>query len=213
MAGWDVPSARGLIAQSMMSTPASCIMRMQFDRDICSSLESLDKDLSVIGKKKSRHILDADGIGAHLLDLTGNVHPICLCISVTDRISKRDLGMSALRLRRSDGSFKVPQIVEAVKNSDPVNAVGDRLLYEILHYVVAVMAVAEKVLAAQQHLKRGLLKSGFKFSESVPRIFLEESKTGIESSSAPHLYSLIADLVHFIYDREHHFGGHSGRNE
>ena len=75
---------------------------MKLDRDICSSLERFHKLLSIVGKKQTCHILDAEGIRAHLFDLAGDVHPIIFCISVAERVGQRDLCMAAFLLGRLD---------------------------------------------------------------------------------------------------------------
>ncbi len=43
-------------------------MRMQLDRKINSLLHGADQFGSPVWKKQARHILDADRVGAHVLD-------------------------------------------------------------------------------------------------------------------------------------------------
>ena len=54
---------------------------------------------------------------------------------------------------RFDGRFK-RRVVQRVENTQDVNAVGNGLLHKILDGVVRVMAVAQHVLAAEQHLQQ-----------------------------------------------------------
>ena len=188
-------------------------MSVQLDRDVGSSLESLNELLRVVRKKQTGHIFDAEGIRAHLFDLARDVHPVILCISIAKCVGKRDLSVSALFLCGFNGSLKVSEVIETVKDTDPVDSVRDGLLDKIFNYVITVVAVAEKVLSAQKHLHGSLFKFLFEFSQSLPRIFLEEAQAGIECGTAPHLDCFVAYLVHFICNREHYFGGHSGRDQ
>ena len=98
---------------------------MQFDRDIGTSLERFYKLFCIVRKKQSCHVLDAEGIRAHLLDLAGDVHPVIFCVSVTQCIGQRDLCVAALFLCRLDGCLKVSEVVKAVEDTDPVDSVRD----------------------------------------------------------------------------------------
>ena len=73
------------------------------------------------------------------------------------------------------------------------------------------MTVTENVLSAEEHLKLGVLAVILDGTKSYPRILLEESEAGIEGSAAPSLKRMVTNLIHIIEDRNHLFGGHSGR--
>ncbi len=176
-------------------------------------LKGADQLLGLVGNKQAGHILDADGVGAHVLDIFCNVHPVLLVISGTDGIGQSDLGVAALFLAGLDGSLKVAKVVEAVKDTDDVDAVGNGFLYEIFDDIISVVAVSQQVLAAEQHLQFGLLEAGFQLAKAVPRIFLEEAEAGIKCSAAPALNSVVADLIHLVDDGKHDLGGHAGRDQ
>ena len=188
-------------------------MSVKLDGKICRGLEGADQLLGFVGNEEAGHILDADGVGAHVLDIFCDVHPVLFVIGGADGIGKSDLGVAALFLAGLDRSLKVAQVVQAVKNTDDVDAVGDGLLYEILDNIVCIVAVTKKVLAAEQHLEFGLLEAGFELAKSFPRIFLEETKTGIESRAAPALYGVVTDIVHLVDDGQHNLGRHTGRDQ
>jgi L-fucose isomerase-like protein len=88
-----------------------------------------------------------------------------------------------------------------------------RLLYEVFNDVVCIVAVAQKVLAAQQHLQLCVLEACSQLSEPFPGIFLEETEAGIECGAAPALNGIVADLIQLGNDGKHHIGRHSGGNQ
>ena len=55
------------------------------------------------------------------------------------------------------GSFycclKVTHIVKAVKNTDNVDSVSSRFLYEVFYYVICVWTISKDILSTEQHLK------------------------------------------------------------
>ena len=70
-----------------------------------------------------------------------------------DRVADRALGVAAGLLHGLDRGLEVPQVVEGVEDAEDVHAVLDGELAELLDDVVRVVAVADDVLPAQQHLQ------------------------------------------------------------
>ena len=68
--------------------------------------------------------------------------------------------MTFFLFRRFYGGLQIADIVQAVKDTDNIDSVGDGFLYEILHHVVGIVVVSKNILAAEQHLQLGILKSG-----------------------------------------------------
>ena len=188
-------------------------MGMQLDRKIHRILHGCDQLGCSVRKEQACHILDADGVSAHILDPLGDVYPVIKGVGVAQGIGQRDLRMALFLVRCLDCRLKVPQIVEAVKDTDDVNTVGDGLLYEILYNVISIRLVSKDVLSAEEHLQLRVLESIAKLSQSVPRIFLQEAERCIESGAAPALYRVVSDLVHLVDDRKHLFGRHTGRDQ
>ena len=118
--------------------------------------------------------------------------------------------MAFFLFRSPDCRLKVPQIVEAVKDTDDIDTVGDGLLNEILYNVVRIGLVAENVLAAEKHLQFGFLEAFAQLAQTDPRIFLQETKGRVKCSSAPALYGMIAYLIHLVDDRKHLVCRHTG---
>ena len=117
--------------------------------------------------------------------------------------------MSAFLLCCLNGSLKVSDIIQAVKNTDNINSVCDGFLYKVLNHIVRVMIVSKDVLATEQHLELRVLETGSQFSESLPRILLQETQAGIKSSAAPAFYCVVANFIHFVNDRKHLISRHS----
>ena len=67
--------------------------------------------------------------------------------------------MALLLLGSLNGSLQVADVVEAVKNTDNINPVCDRLLNEVLYHIICIVVVAQDILSAEQHLQLGVLES------------------------------------------------------
>ena len=121
--------------------------------------------------------------------------------------------MSVLLIGCLYSSLKVTKIVQTVKDTDDINSVCDRLLYEILYYVICIMVVTKNVLTTEKHLQLCILEACSEFTESLPWILLQETKGGIKCSSTPALYCMVSDLIHLINDRKHLLCCHSGGDQ
>ena len=93
-----------------------------------------------------------------------------------------------------DGNSQIADIVESIKNSEHTDTMSAGMLYEFLNDIIGVVVVTEKILTAKQHLNR-CLEFCLEFVESLPRVFIEETKAGIESCTAPSLKRLVANIV------------------
>ena len=123
----------------------------------------------------------------------------------------------ALALLDLDGGInsglEVPQVVEAVKDTDDVDTVGNGLLHKVLYHVISVMIVAEDVLSAEQHLELGILKALTELPQPVPWIFFQKTQAGVKGRAAPAFHGIVSDLVHLVHDRQHPGSRHTGRDQ
>ena len=117
--------------------------------------------------------------------------------------------MSAFLFCCLNGSLKVSDIIQAVKNTDNINTICDGFLYKVLNHIICIMIVSKDILTTEQHLELRVLESSSQFSESLPRIFLQETQAGIKSSAAPAFYCVVANFIHFVNDRKHLISRHS----
>jgi len=64
------------------------------------------------------------------------------------------------------------------------------------------VAVAEDVLAAQQHLQWRVRQRLFQLPETFPGVLAEVADAGVERGTAPDLERPVADLVELCGDRQ-----------
>uniref|UniRef100_A0A455S4G7 Uncharacterized protein n=1 Tax=Salmonella enterica subsp. enterica serovar 4,[5],12:i:- TaxID=440524 RepID=A0A455S4G7_SALET len=76
-------------------------------------------------------------------------------------------------------------------------------LNEAFHHVIGVVAVAEQVLAAQQHLQRGFGHGFFELAQAQPRVFAEKTNTGVKGGAAPALQRPVAHVIERGGNRQH----------
>ena len=75
------------------------------------------------------------------------------------------------------------------------------------------MEITEDILSTEQHLQFRILKAVSEFAQSVPGIFLQETKGSIEGSAAPALYCMVTNFIHLLNDWKHFFRRHSRCNQ
>ena len=109
-----------------------------------------------------------------------------------------------------DGSLQVAGVVQSIENTDHINAVGNALLYKVLNGVVSIGAVAQHVLAAEQHLQFLMRQFFTQDAQTLPRIFVQKADAGVKRCAAPALHREVRDLVHFGQDGTHFIHRHTG---
>ena len=121
--------------------------------------------------------------------------------------------MSAFLLCRLNGSLKVSDIIQAVKNTDNINTICDGFLYKVLNHIITIRTISQNVLSTEQHLQRSFLCLVFDFTKSLPGILMQETKGCVEGSSSPALQGMVAYLIQFIHDGQHLLCGHTCSNQ
>ena len=129
---------------------------MQVDGDGNGFLQSLDQGIGVHGQEKVRHILDADGISAHLLQLLGQLYEIGLVVNGGDGVGQGGLHLAAIFLCGLYGLLQVAYIVQSVENTDDVDAVFNGFATEGIYHIVGIVLVAQDILAPEEHLQLGV---------------------------------------------------------
>ena len=186
------------------------VVGMQVNRQLGGRLELLDEAVRVVRQQQVGHILDADRIRAHLLDLLGQLEEVFLGVHRADRVADGDFAVAAVFLGGFDGLFEVAQIVQRIEDTDDVDAVLDGLLDELIHHVVRIMLVTEDVLAAEEHLQLGVGHRLAQRAQTLPRIFVQEAHAGVERRAAPALQRIVADLIQLVRDGQHLLQAHTG---
>ena len=186
------------------------VVGVQVDGHIHVLLQTLDQRVSVHGQQQVSHVLDAQGVGAHLLQLLGHLHEVILVVDGGDGVGEGSLDDTAVLLGGLDGLLQVAHVVQSVENTDDVNAVFDGLAAESVHHVVGVVLVAQNVLAAEEHLQLGVGQSGLQLAQTLPGIFVQETHAAVEGSAAPALQRVVADGVQDLAGGEHILHAHTG---
>ena len=176
-------------------------------------LERLDKALGAHGSEKRRHILDADRVSARVSNALSVLNIVLVGKNGTCGVADGNLSVAALAVSRLDSGLQVLDVVERVKDTDNIDAVRNRALYEILNAVVRVVAVAEHILSAEEHLELCIGAMILDRAKSYPRILVEEAKAGVKRCAAPAFEGIVADFVELVENRKHILGCHSGRNQ
>ena len=124
-------------------------------------LQGLDQLIGIIGRDQTGHVLDADAVRAHGLQVLGLVDVVVEVVDLAAHarfghgVADAALKMLAAGLDGRHHGFKVAVVVQGVEGPEDIHAVGRRALHEGLGHIVGVVAVAHQVLAAQQHGETG----------------------------------------------------------
>ena len=106
--------------------------------------------------------------------------------------------------------MEIPDIVQCIENTDHVDAVCNRLLHKVLDSIIGVGAVAQHVLAAEQHLQLLVGQLLAQDAQTLPGVLIEEADAAIKGSAAPALDREVRDLIHFGQDGTHLIHRHTG---
>ena len=138
-------------------------------------------------RQQARHILDSDTVSAHICHGLGLSQEGFHIVHRADRVAQRTLGMLARLLHGFNAGFQITDVVQRIENAEHIDAVFRGLFNKRLHHIVAVVAVPEQVLAAQQHLQAGVGQSLTQGTQALPWVFLQKPHTGIKRGAAPAL--------------------------
>ena len=173
-------------------------------------LDAADDVVGGLRLEEGGHVLEGDRLGAHVDELPGELHVALDGVDRRDGVADGALGMLADLLDGLHRLGHVAGVVEGVKDTEDVHAVLGRLLDELFHHRVLVVAVAEKVLATQQHLETGIGHQFTERTEPDPRILIEEADTGVEGCTTPTLHGPVTCGIDVCAGVDHVFQGHSG---
>ena len=191
---------------------------MQLYGQLGAALHGSDQLGSLIRHQQACHILDTDGIRAHLLDLLRHIRPVLQSIGISQSIGQGNLGMASAFLLLHPvggvyGLLQIAQVIQTVKNTNDIDTVGNGLLYEGIHHIIRIGSVAQNILAPEQHLQLGVLEPVTQLAQSLPGIFFQETKGSVKSSAAPALHGMVSHLIHLLHDGKHKIGRHSRSNQ
>ena len=111
------------------------------------------------------------------------------------------------------GAPQVADVVECVEHAENVHAVLGGLIHEAIHHGIFVVAIAQQVLAAQQHLQAGVGQQFAELPQALPGILIEEADAGVERGATPTFHRPVARLVDIGASGNHVFHGHPRRHQ
>ena len=124
-------------------------------------------------------------------------------------VGKGALGMTTLLLGGGYGSLQVPRVIHGIENAEDINAVCHSPLDELVHQVVSIVAVAENVLAAKEHLLRRLGHDLLQFTDALPGVFTQVADAGIKGGATPAFHGPEAQVVKFLGYGQHVIQAHA----
>ena len=152
-------------------------------------------------------------MAAHVLQPLGHVQPVVQVVDRTDGVGHGALGVPVDLQGRLDRGLQVAQVVHGIEDAEDVDAVLRRPLDKPADHVIGIVPVAEDVLAAKEHLLRGVGHGRLQGSQALPGVLTEVADAGVESCAAPGLERPVADLVELLGDRQHVVQAHAGREQ
>ena len=189
---------------------AGGVVGVEVDGHIHTLLQTLDQGVCLHGEQEVCHILDAQGIRAHLLQLLGQLDEVILVVDGGDGVAEGGLHLASVLLGGLDGLLQVAHVVECIKNADNVDAVLHALAAEGVHHVVSIVLVAQNVLAAEEHLQLGVGQMLAQRPQTLPGVLLQKAHTDVKGGAAPALQAVVANGVQDLTGREHVLDGHAG---
>ena len=127
-------------------------------------------------------------------------------------VANRSLHLAAGLLGSANRGGKVSRVVERVEDAQDIDAVLNRLLHKGLDDIVRIIVIAQKVLAAQQHLQLGVLHMGANGAQALPGILVQKAQARIERRAAPNLKRLVTAAIEGFQNGNHILDGHARRD-
>ena len=154
-------------------------------------------------------------MATHFLQLFGEIDEHFIGMNGADRVNKAtlDFGLFGAFQRGFDCNAKIANVVERIENAEDADTVRRGVLNEFFHDVVGIVIVAQKILPAQEHLNRRILKVRLELVEPFPGIFIQKSQATVEGRAAPRLKSFVADFVQTCKHRFHLTIAHTRRHQ
>ncbi len=164
---------------------------MEVDRQVRLLAERRDELPGGRRLEQTGHVLDADDVGAGLLQLVRQTDVIFEvvfgAVGIEDVAGVADGAFAELaRLaHRLHGDAHVLHPVEAIEDAEEIDAGMGGLAHEEPDDVVGVIGVADRVGAAQQHLQQDVRRLLADVDQPLPRVLGKEAHGDVEGGAAP----------------------------
>ena len=187
-------------------------MAVQMDRNRHRCFQRLDHLIHIVRRDHAGHVLDTDRVGTHVDQFLGLADVVIEAVNIAahawlgHRVAHATLEMLAALLDLPDDRFEVAIVVQRIEGTEDIHAVFSGAVNEGGSHVVGVVAVAHQILGTQQHGKRRLLGIALERTQTLPRIFVQETVHGVERGTTPGFQRPETDFIHHFGNRDHVLG-------
>ena len=144
-------------------------MGMQMDRHFHGRFQAAHELIGVERGQQTGHVLDAEGVGAEIFELLGQIDVTVDAVNRADGITDRRFRVLAAGFYLSDRPVDVPHVVQRIEDAEDVDAVCGGPFDEPLEHIVRIVAIADQVLPAEQHLELRIAAWRREARAAVPR--------------------------------------------
>ena len=176
-------------------------------------LQSAYQAIRICRGKDASHVLNADGLAAHVYHFLGQVHVHLARVHRAGGVADSARSLGARFDGSLDGNLQVVDVVQRVEDTNNVDTVLHRRFHETTHDVVGIMLVSQDVLTAQQHLQLGIRKTCLQLAQTLPRIFVQEAHAYVEGRSAPAFKGMVPSRIQLRQDGFHFTERHTRRDQ
>ena len=194
---------------------AAGVVGVELNRYLQALLERLDQVVGIVGRYEPGLVLDAYGIGPHVLKderlVDKEVHVVdgAAQARLGERIAYRTLDVHAGLFDSLVGRLVIALIVYRIEYPEDVDARLGRLVDEGSDQIVGVVAIADQVLPPQQHHELRLGQELLEDPRPLPGVFSQEAMRDVEGGAAPDLHRIEAALAELVGDELHVLSAHA----
>ena len=134
-------------------------MRVEVNREPDLAAQRLDQRPGGARPADAGHVLDAEDLRAGLFELTGEIDVVAQVplrargVEQIARVAHRGLAQGPGAPHRVDRDAHVVDAVQRIEHAEEIDALVRRLRDEVLHDVVGIARVADRVRGAHHHLQ------------------------------------------------------------
>ena len=114
---------------------------VEIDRNLYGSLQCLNEVICFLRAADTGHVLDADRVNAHLLELLTHFCVLLNCVNRACCIADTALSVLTALQCLINSYFDISEVIKCVEDSEDIHAVLGGLSYEESYDVIGIMLV------------------------------------------------------------------------
>ena len=190
---------------------------MEMQRNFGDLLQGCYQFIGVIRGYQACHILDTEGVRAHLFD---NLRLLYIVLEVVHFTAHTPLGQGVADaaldvlagfLDGPEGRLEVSRIVNRIENPEDVQTAFACVEAELSHDVISIVSVANDVLTAKEHHQFGVGHQLSQLYQSRPGVFIQKSGRYVKGGTTPDFHAEPTNFIHRFRNGDHVLRSHSGR--